>query len=107
MQHHQRKIEKEFTIYRGLEKPLEFKGFKGKFLYIGAIGIFSSVIVGFGLMASVGMGAGIILLVLGALATILYCRHYQKKGLHNKDIILGPFYIEPSFKFRNDTFSKE
>jgi len=84
-----------FNVYKGLQKPLVFKGFKGKFIYWGIGSVVGSLVVGGvvgtavnGILGAVTM---IICIVLGYLLTATQ----QKKGLHSKNKARG-IYIIPN-----------
>ena len=66
---------RRFSIYKGLQKPLVYKGFKGKFIGWG-IGSLAFGLVGGGLT-----GALTNLAIAGGLT---YTFHRQKGGLHDK-----------------------
>ncbi len=79
----------EFPVFKGIQKPLEFMGIRGRFLMFAAatIGIsflafiISSIVIG-------KLGGFIVMMITigGGLATI-YIK--QKQGLHNKRIDKG------------------
>lgn len=82
-----------YSVYKGLQKLLIFKGFKGKFIYIGA----SCIIAGLLLCAVMSMllsfiwgGITLIVVMFGGLSITAML---QKKGLHNKDNRKGEFII--------------
>lgn len=73
-----------YPVYKGLQKPLVYRGFKGKFI---AYGISS---LGLGLVLG-GFGGALINMYLGGLLTLgvitgglLYTFSKQKSGLHDK-----------------------
>lgn len=61
---------KTFNLYKGLKKPLTFKGFKGKYIYHAAGFLILTLVMGLvltnligmiiGLLVSVGIGGGLI-----------------------------------------------
>ena len=82
---------RKFSIYKGLQKPLVYRGFKGKFI---AWGIGSLII---GLVAG-GLIGALTSMYLGGLITIIsiasglgYTLHKQKTGLHSKTKNKGIF----------------
>lgn len=76
----------EFSIYKGLQKPLVFKGFKGKFIYWGAGFIGGGLVFG-GLISSVVSGlVGIIVFVVTIFGGLYYTARQQKRGLYRKNI---------------------
>ena len=84
-----------FNVYKGLQKPLVFKGFKGRFIYFGV----SSVLIGLVAGAIVGT---VVNGILGAV-TMLGCivigyaltASQQKKGLYRKKRSKG-IYVVPN-----------
>lgn len=73
-----------YPIFKGLQKPLEFMGIRGRFLYYvgGAIAL---AFFGYLLCAFlIGQLVGLILLAIIAIGGYLYSFFLQKKGLHSK-----------------------
>ena len=73
-----------YPIYKGLQKPLEYRGFKGKFIYWGVGSLVGGLVLG-------GLIGALTNMVLGTVATlaliaggIAYTMHRQKDGLHDK-----------------------
>jgi hypothetical protein len=76
---------KEFEVYKGLQKPLVFKAFRGKYIYwfFGTMvsGVISCIIISlftsflFGGLALVGVSFG----------GMLFVAQKQKQGLYNRD----------------------
>lgn len=73
-----------YPVFKGLQKPLEFMGIRGRFLTLaaGAIGL---SFVGF-ILFSIVMGklAGIVAMILIAVASLIMIYIKQRSGLHNK-----------------------
>lgn len=86
---------KVFNVYKGLQKPLVFKGFKGKFIGWGIGAIVGSLVIGgvVGTMVNgfVGAVVMIVCIIIGYSVTGLQ----QKKGLHSKSRARG-IYIIPN-----------
>jgi hypothetical protein len=68
---------RKFAVYKGLQKPLVFKGFQGKFIYWGLVS-------GALLMSLVSMWLGAVVLISCILGGLLFTAHKQKGGLHSK-----------------------
>ncbi|BAD51336.1 DUF4133 domain-containing protein [Bacteroides fragilis] len=90
-----------FNVYKGLQKPLIFKGFKGKFIYFGA----GCVIAGLVLCAVMSMvvsfvwgGITLVVVMFGGLSITAML---QKKGLHNKDKRKGEYIVTRTFQRDN------
>lgn len=92
--------EREFTVYKGLQKPLVFKAFKGKFIYWAAGGILGSFF--FCVISSLlfGYGVGGLVLVAGAVGTLAFIKQKEKNGLNAKVSTKGIIYLQPNFKFK-------
>lgn len=83
-QHHD---DQTFFVYKGLQRPLVFKGFKGKFIYMGfgvaTLALIACVIISTLFSFSMG-GLTLVLILFGG---ILLIGIYQKKyGLYNKKV---------------------
>lgn len=78
-----------YPVFKGLQKPLEFMGIRGKFIYYAA-GTFLFGFVGF-LVFNILMGffAGVIALVALAGTGIIFIFIKQKLGLHAKKRFKG------------------
>ncbi|MDR2126797.1 MAG: DUF4133 domain-containing protein [Prevotellaceae bacterium] len=90
--------EKKYSVYKGLQRPIQFKGLKGNYIYyafaiaIGSLIVFIIIatIVNF-LAASVGMAV----FVFGG---IIGMALYQKKyGLYRKDVRKGIYIFRNIF----------
>lgn len=81
----------EYPVFKGLQKPLEFMGLQGRYIFWAA-GAIGGAIVGF-IIAYLMMGflAGLIVLAVigGSGAALIFVK--QKKGLHSKKIDKGVF----------------
>ena len=86
-----------FLVYRGIQKPLEFMGLRGRYVYIGAgaaVVAILSFIVGFiifGLLVSFIL----VLLLLSTVAAWILVQ--QKKGLHTKRVLEGTYIVNTLF----------
>lgn len=73
-----------FAIYKGLQRPLTFKAFKGKFIYYAACVLIGSVIIAGLVTAVVSAIAGLIVLFISVVPGLMYIISSQKNGLYNK-----------------------
>ncbi|MCA5004047.1 DUF4133 domain-containing protein [Sphingobacterium sp. WQ 366] len=75
---------KSYPIYKGLQKPLTYKGFKGKYIYWALASLLIGLIIG-SIAAAL---TNIIIAGLCSIATMGTCialiLHIQNKGLHQK-----------------------
>lgn len=80
-----------YPVFKGLQKPLEFMGIRGRFLTLaaGAVGV---SFVGF-IMFSIALGklAGFIAMLVMAVAGLVTIYIKQRGGLHNKKRHKGIF----------------
>lgn len=101
---------KQFPIYKGLQKPLMYKGFKGKFIGWGIASLVMGLVLG-GLIGSLTHMVFGGFLTIGTITGGLYFTSLQqKKGLHNKTrnqgVFLPPTDLRPFHhdKTQKDTF---
>ena len=83
----------EYPIFRGLQRPLEFMGFQGRYIYWAAATA-GAAIVGFILAyCLLGFLAGLIVLVVALCtgAALIFLK--QQKGLHSKRNDKGVFIL--------------
>lgn len=81
----------EYPVFKGLQKPLEFMGLQGRYIFWAA-GAIGGAIVGFiAAYLLIGFVAGLIALSVigGTGAAVIFVS--QKKGLHSKRIDKGIF----------------
>lgn len=73
-----------YPVFKGLQKPLEFMGIRGRFLTLAAAAIGVSF-VGF-IVFSIALGkiAGFIAMLVMAVAGLVVIYVKQRDGLHNK-----------------------
>jgi hypothetical protein len=98
---------RHFPIYKGLQKPLIYKGFQGKFIGWG-LGFFISGIVLGGLIGSLtSMAFGGIITLFIIVGGLVFTSQQQKKGLHNKTRYEGVFQFAVDFKRMHHVKKKE
>lgn len=93
---------KNYEMYKGLQMPLTFMNFKGKYIYYGfaslAIGLIICVLV----ILIVGNNIiGGLAWIGSTLAGFGYTAMQQKKGLHRKDEQTGVFIVKSKYTFNN------
>jgi hypothetical protein len=89
---------KRFAVYKGLQKPLTFRGFKGKFIYWGVGSLLAGLVLGALTMSLINMWLGAIVLIGSIVGGLLYIATKQKKGLSSKTRDSGVFIFPPNFK---------
>jgi 1,4-dihydroxy-2-naphthoate octaprenyltransferase len=75
---------RRYAVYKGLQKPLIFKGFKGKFIYWGLASILAGLVLGALIMSLVNTWLGAITLIGCMTGGLFYTAGKQKGGLHDK-----------------------
>ena len=92
---------RKYAIYKGLQKPLVYRGFKGKFIGWGigslVIGLVSGGISG----AMTSMYFGGFVTVAAITGGLFYTFSCQKKGLHSKTrancIMVHPVHLKKNY----------
>lgn len=82
---------RKFSIYKGLQKPLVYKGFKGKFIGWGIGSLVLGLVFGglIGALSNMYLGGVVtIATIAGGLSFTFY---QQKNGLHSKSRFRGLF----------------
>ncbi len=93
-------MQEYFKIYKGLQRPLVFKIFKGKYIYWAAgvliAGVFSAGIVS----SMVSSFAGIVTLIGVTIPGLLYTVNKQKLGLYAKNRDHKVYIIRQKYTIR-------
>lgn len=88
----------EYPVFKGLQKPLEFMGIQGRYIYWAAATV-GGAIVGFILgYCFVGFLVGLIVLALALVSGAALIFFKQRKGLHTKKDEQGIFVYAYSKK---------
>ena len=88
----------EFAIYKGLQRPLVFKMFKGKFIYYAAGVLVSGIIIAGLTTAIISSIVGLVVLFAITVPGLLYVINQQKEGLHGKKRERAIFIHKPVFR---------
>ena len=75
---------RKYPVYKGLQRPLIFKGFKGKFIYWGIASLLAGLVLGALTMSLVSMWLGAVFLIGAIVGGLLFTAARQKGGLHTK-----------------------
>ena len=89
----------DFPVFKGLQKPLEFMGFQGRYIYWAA-GTAGGAIVGFIIAyCLLGFVVGLVVLVfaISTGAALIFLK--QRKGLHTKKSEQGVYIYAHSKSF--------
>jgi len=97
---------RRFPIYKGLQKPLVFRGFKGKYIYWGLGSLLAGLVLGALTMSLVNMWLGAIVLIGSIVGGLLFIAAKQKKGLHSKSRPQGIFIHPVNFR-RTNTYGRK
>lgn len=84
---------KQYALYKGLQKPLVYKGFKGRYIYWGIGSLVAGMVVAGILGAIFNLVIGAISMIAIAVGGIYYTSTKQKGGLHDKTRNKGEIYI--------------
>lgn len=91
---------KSYKIFKGLQKPLEFMGLKGRYVWFG-FGAWIVTFVGFivtyiisGFLPACGVLLGL------PVSTLLWIRKKSKRGLHSKRTDTGVFIVNNIISYR-------
>ncbi len=87
-----------FRLYKGLQRPLVFRSFKGKFIYWGVGSIFVGLILTMVTAAITSIWYGLITAIITVGGGLTYTGIMQKQGLHQKTKETGIFIIPCHFK---------
>ena len=88
----------EYPVFKGLQKPLEFMGIQGRYIFWAA-GAIGAAIIGFIIAyCLVGFIAGLIVIVVSLGGGGAFIMIKQTKGLHSKKIDKGIFVYAYSKK---------
>lgn len=92
---------KPFEVYKGLQKPLVFKGIKGKFIYWSAGGILGAFFLSFGMNYLLGAFPAIAIAMVLVGGVMFFINKKQKdEGIYSKDKTFGIIRIEPNYKLK-------
>ena len=80
-----------YPVFKGLQKPLEFMGIRGRFLTLAAAAIGISFVSFIAFSIVLGKLAGFIAMLVMALAGLVTIFVKQRGGLHNKRRSRGIF----------------
>ncbi len=83
-----------YKIFKGVQKPIEFKGFKGKYIYMGLGGGFAVIVLCGVLFATFGFLTGTGCLFVCLPGWFFYLSRKQKRGLTSKNNTSGVIIFE-------------
>jgi len=89
---------RQFQVYKGLQRPLVYRGFKGKYIYWGVASLLAGLVLGALTMVLVNMWLGLIVLIAAVASGLVFIAAKQKQGLHIKTRPRGIFIHQVNFK---------
>lgn len=89
---------RRYAIYKGLQKPLVYKGFKGRYMYWVIGFVLLAIVLGGLIGVIIHFAAGIVLMALVAGGGIYYCSVRQKGGLYDKTRDRGIFLFQTNLR---------
>jgi hypothetical protein len=98
---------KQFPIYKGLQKPLIYKGFQGKFIGWGIGSLVAGLLLGGTIGSLTSMVFGGLITISVVVGGLFYTSQQQKKGLHNKTRNVGVFQFRVDLKNANHVKKKK
>lgn len=96
-----------YPIFTSLQRPYEFMGLKGRYIFWVAGGVLGAIVVFFAIYTLVGFlyGAIAFLLIAGTAIGFTFIR--QKKGLHTKKEFTGIFIYKKLYEIQLENVHKE
>lgn len=93
--------QKSYSLYKGLQRPLVFKVFKGKFIYWAMGSVLAGIVCGGLIGAFISQIAGLMAMLGISVPLLMYTLNRQKQGLYNKrkDFII--FIFPPKHRLRS------
>lgn len=92
----------EFPVYKGLQRPLVFKSFKGRFIYWALGSVLAGILIGGVVSATINSIVGIILMIIIGLSGLGYTLNKQKKGLYVKRTDNAIIVMKPKYRIKNE-----
>lgn len=86
-----------YPLFKGLQKPLVFQMFKGRFIYMGFGSLIASLFIG-GAVCAFNNIVGVTLMVLLAVPSVMYTLREQKKGIYRRTKDYGIHIIKPTIR---------
>lgn len=88
----------KFPIFKGLQKPLEFMGIRGRFIVIAAVTVGVSFLGFLATSSLLGQLVGFIFMIVSIATGLITIYIKQKSGLHNKKTHKGLFVYKSIYK---------
>jgi uncharacterized membrane protein len=85
---------RSFFVYKGLQKPLVYRGFSGRFIYWGIASLLAGLILSALIMALFSMLLGVLVLAACVGGGLAFTLSKQKQGLHQKTRASGIIHFQ-------------
>ena len=83
----------QYKLYKGLQRPLVFKMFKGRYIYWAGGVLIGAIALGIIISATVSSITGLIVLAVVGGGGLMFVISSQKKGLYKKNSERGIFIL--------------
>lgn len=97
---------KNYPLYKGLQRPLVFKMFKGRFIYWALGSLLAGIITGIIAGAAISSLAGLIVMIAVSVPLLFFTLGKQSKGLYEKKLEEAIFIIKPTHRYYRKNESK-
>ena len=92
---------KSYSLYKGLQRPLVFQVFKGKFIYWAMGSILAGIVCGGLIGAFVSQVMGLLSMLGISVPLLMYTLNKQKHGLYSKRKDFAIFMFPPKHRLRS------
>lgn len=100
-------MDKEYNLYKGIQKPLVFKYFKGRYIYWGVGAILFGLILTMIVSAIFNLIYGTMTCAIVVGGGLTYTSLMQKKGLNKKNTPMGVFIYPNFYKRKSKNATKK
>lgn len=100
-------MERTYNVYKGLQKPLVYRGFSGKFIYWGIAALLCGLVLGALSIALFSMLFGVVVMAACIGGGLYYTSLQQKKGLHQKSRSRGHYHFQSKINHQKFYGKKE
>lgn len=94
-------MKKTYNVYKGLQKPLTYKGFKGKYIFWGLGTLVGGLAIGSIVMSVINTFLGAIVGITIVVGGLYFTATKQKGGLHDKTKFKGIYVHEINLNNKN------
>ena len=87
-----------YKVYKGLQRPLVYRGFKGKYIYYGIGALVAGLLLGGLAMSLINIWLGLFVLIACIAGGLVLTAAKQKAGLHRKTRSKGVFIHQVNYR---------